>query len=144
MSWVAKYPERHSDPLSYMIDVIAEEATRSGQPLTDMERAQLRQPMGGTGGVGSENRLEKLIFDIVRQECEKGTANDPTSFVSAIEWIESDDLLVADLTSCAISSFTPTSQLRDAGQLILTAFVIVFLFGGGTAAVIAVIDWMKK
>lgn len=148
MSWVTKYPERHSDPVSYMIDVVAEEAVRDGRPLTSVEREHLRLP--STAGLvpDADDRLDYLVTKIVRHEFETGAADDPASFVSALGWIETSGgstPFVGDLASCAVRAFAPPkSQLRDAMSLLASAFILVLAIAAVGALVIAIIEWVKK
>lgn len=118
-----------------MIQEVAEEADRTGRPLSEVERQLLATEVRRGLRIPDEThtRLQELVSNIVKRQFETGEAErNPCCLVAAIEWAgEMEYSYVVDLAERAVTASRPPQSTRrgamDFVGLILVGIAVVLL-----------------
>jgi hypothetical protein len=102
MFLIRKNPFRpDEDAADFMIEMVNREAAAEGEPLSAEERQQLRaefNPKGLTFSYEVDQRLRRLVRQVLEREVATGEEDSPRGFSSAIEWAADQEYpLVAHL-----------------------------------------------
>lgn len=136
MAWIRKLPfDPDEDPKAAMIREVAEEAVRTGTPLSEVERQLLATEVTRGFRVPDEThaRLQELVCNIVKRQFETGEAErNPCCLVAAVEWAGDIEYpYVVDLAERAVTVSRPPQTMRrgamDLVGLILCGVAVVLL-----------------
>jgi hypothetical protein len=141
MSWFVKSPfKRNEDPVGHMVELLSNEASKAGTPLTDLDKEILanNEPIPED----LEKRARELIARIFEAEPLEEFERDPKCFSSSLQW--AGDLGYANIVGLAEQVAYETARsaqpqgwklVKDKAQLIgCGLLVVLFMFAVVIAA----------
>ncbi len=149
MSWIRKCPfATYEDAVTYMLDLLTQEAGRAGTPLTDADRATLVSEFSLENPVPEElhTKTTKLIERVLDHELD---IDDPKSLGNSLQW--AGEFGYPNLTALAEEVFRSRGErlpklrgrrrIIDRIQLVACGFVAVILIMLFWATVGLIFHW---
>ena len=134
MSWFHKSPfGRDEDPVSRMVELLFQEADKTGTPLTALDKAILAKESSRSDPMPEDlrDRAKKLITRIYDNKLKTKPEKDPKSFLISLQWASDDpnyQNIVALAEEVAHTSFPPLhgwELIKNRLQLVGCAVLIV-------------------
>jgi len=153
MSWlIRKSPfGKNEDPVEHLVNLLANDASKEGSPLSDLDRKILAEENPDNEPIPGElrARAKQLIARFFEAEPWDDLERDPKSFVSSLEWASdstcSNIVMLAEETACEISGPLPRLRgwrlIKDRFQLVGCAVLFIVILGASVAAIQAVFGW---
>jgi len=139
MSWFIKKSPfgRDEDPVRRMVELLANEADKSGSPSTDLERETLSNDRSRLDPMPEDlrQRAKELIGRIFEGEPWDEFERDPKCFSSSLQWAgdssNSNVVALADEVACDIARpglpLHGWKRVNDAMQLVGCGLLVVLL-----------------
>jgi len=153
MSWLIKRsPFRpDEDPVVHMVDLLANEAIKTGTPLSDLDRKILSNESSAVEPMPEalRQRAKLLIAQIFEAEPRDDLERTPKDFGSSLEWAgdlgRSNIVVLAEEVACEIAHIPPQLHgwglVKDKLQLVGCGLLFVVVFSAVVVGIETLFGW---